>query len=607
MRIVKIGLGLNGCFLISFCLVLLLVSCGTSRKTSVSVKDKTIAGWKDPLSFEQRRKFDYYFLEAVRLKEKGELDAAFDMYSHCLDIYPQSAAVQYEMAQFYMYFNQPQKGEELLQKAVVLEPDNYWYKQTLASHYRKRGENEKAVDVIEDIVDRFPSRLEPLMELVDLYDRLKDYKKVIHTLDRLEKIDGKSEQISMEKFRIYLQTKDLERAFAEIENLVQEYPYEMRYLNILGDVYLENGRIEEAYSIFKKVLKDEPGYAPAMLSLVSYYEKTGQDSLYRSQLDSVLLNRNVESGMKVNIMRQLIARSERGDKDSTKIVGLFDDILEQDQPNADVAMLAAHYLLSKKMDEKATSVLHQIIEIDPENKPAHLQLLSFAISKNDLDEVVRICSPAVEYMPEALEFYYYMGLAHYQEERSDEALKVLEKGVRQVNEQSDKALVSDFYAIMGDIFHEKKMDAEAYAAYDSALVYKDDNIGVLNNYAYYLSVERKNLDKAEEMSFRTVKAEPKNDTYLDTYAWILFEKGKYAEARIYIDQAIQHGGTESSVVVEHCGDIYFHCGETEKAVEYWKQAEEAAKKQADDKNYARSEQELKLLKKKIANKKYYSK
>lgn len=607
MGIVKIGLGLNGCFLISFCLVLLLVSCGTSRKTSVSVKDKTIAGWKDPLSFEQRRKFDYYFLEAVRLKEKGELDAAFDMYSHCLDIYPQSAAVQYEMAQFYMYFNQPQKGEELLQKAVVLEPDNYWYKQTLASHYRKRGENEKAVDVIEDIVDRFPSRLEPLMELVDLYDRLKDYKKVIHTLDRLEKIDGKSEQISMEKFRIYLQTKDLERAFAEIENLVQEYPYEMRYLNILGDVYLENGRIEEAYSIFKKVLKDEPGYAPAMLSLVSYYEKTGQDSLYRSQLDSVLLNRNVESGMKVNIMRQLIARSERGDKDSTKIVGLFDDILEQDQPNADVAMLAAQYLLSKKMDEKATSVLHQIIEIDPENKPAHLQLLSFAISKNDLDEVVRICSPAVEYMPEALEFYYYMGLAHYQKERSDEALKVLEKGVRQVNEQSDKALVSDFYAIMGDIFHEKKMDAEAYAAYDSALVYKDDNIGVLNNYAYYLSVERKNLDKAEEMSFRTVKAEPKNDTYLDTYAWILFEKGKYAEARIYIDQAIQHGGTESSVVVEHCGDIYFHCGETEKAVEYWKQAEEAAKKQADDKNYARSEQELKLLKKKIANKKYYSK
>lgn len=607
MRIIKFELGLKGCFLISCCMVLLLVSCGTSRKASVSAKDKTIVGLEDPLSFEQRRKFDYYFLEALRLKEKGELDAAFDMYSHCLEIDSQSAAVQYELAQFYMFLGQTQKGESLLHKAVSLEPDNYWYKQTLASHYRKRGENKQAVGVIEDIVDRFPSRLEPLMELVDLYARLEDYKKVIHTLDRLEILDGKSEQISMEKFRMYLQVGDMERAFTEIESLVAEYPYEMRYLNILGDAYLENGRSEEAYPIFRKVLNEEPGYAPAMLSLASYYEKTGQDSLYRVQLDSVLLNRSVENEMKVNIMRQLIVRSERGDKDSTKIVGLFDAILEQEQPNADVAMLAAQYLLSKKMDDKATSVLHKIVEIDPENKPAHLQLLSFAISKNDLDEVVRICTPAIEYMPEALEFYYYKGLAHYQKDQNDEALKVFEKGVRQVNEESDKTLVSDFYAIMGDIFHSKKMDAEAYAAYDSALVYKEDNIGVLNNYAYYLSVERKNLDKAEEMSYRTVKAEPKNDTYLDTYAWILFEKGKYAEARIYIDQALQHGGTESSVVVEHCGDIYFHCGETEKAVEYWKQAEEVSKKEVDDKNYARSEQELKLLRKKISNKKFYSK
>lgn len=607
MRIIKFELGLKGCFLISCCMVLLLVSCGTSRKASVSAKDKTIVGLEDPLSFEQRRKFDYYFLEALRLKEKGELDAAFDMYSHCLEIDSQSAAVQYELAQFYMFLGQTQKGESLLHKAVSLEPDNYWYKQTLASHYRKRGENKQAVGVIEDIVDRFPSRLEPLMELVDLYARLEDYKKVIHTLDRLEKLDGKSEQISMEKFRMYLQVGDMERAFTEIESLVAEYPYEMRYLNILGDAYLENGRSEEAYPIFRKVLNEEPGYAPAMLSLASYYEKTGQDSLYRVQLDSVLLNRSVENEMKVNIMRQLIVRSERGDKDSTKIVGLFDAILEQEQPNADVAMLAAQYLLSKKMDDKATSVLHKIVEIDPENKPAHLQLLSFAISKNDLDEVVRICTPAIEYMPEALEFYYYKGLAHYQKDQNDEALKVFEKGVRQVNEESDKTLVSDFYAIMGDIFHSKKMDAEAYAAYDSALVYKEDNIGVLNNYAYYLSVERKNLDKAEEMSYRTVKAEPKNDTYLDTYAWILFEKGKYAEARIYIDQALQHGGTESSVVVEHCGDIYFHCGETGKAVEYWKQAEEVSKKEVDDKNYARSEQELKLLRKKISNKKFYSK
>lgn len=584
-----------------------LSSCGSSRKSTISSKNSASLEWQDPLSSEERRQFDHFFLEAVRLKEKDKMDAAFEMYNHCLSIDSQSAVTLYELGKLYMYLGQPEKGEEYLRKATQTQPGNYWYKETLASYYQRRGEEAKAIGVIESMVDQFPSRLEPLMALVDLYNRTKDYQKVIHTLDRLERLDGKSEQISMEKFRMYLAMDNNEKAFSEIESLVQEYPYEMRYLTVLGDVYMENGREEEAYSTYQKVLAQEPEYTPAMLSMASYYEKMGEDSLYRTQLDALLLNQKVETPTKLNIMRQLIMRSERGDRDSTKIVSLFDSMLAQEQENADVAMLAAQYLLSKRMDDQAKPVLWKVLENDPENKPARLQLLSFAISKEDLDEVIRICSPAVEYMPEALEFYYYWGLAHYQKGQHDEALEVFKKGVRQVGENSDKNMVSDFYSIMGDLYHTKKMNVEAYAAYDSALVYKPDNIGALNNYAYYLSVEKKDLDKAEEMSYKTVKAEPTNNTYLDTYAWILFEKGKYAEARIYIDQALQNGGDKSSVVVEHCGDIYWMTDEPEKALEYWKQAEKLAAEPVENESEKRDEKELALLKKKIANKKYYTK
>ena len=599
----------NNIFIWGVCLacISILFSCGSAKKTSISSKNLAETVSKDLLSPEERRKFDYFFLEAVRLKEKGEADAAFEMYRHCLSIDPQSAVTLYELGKFYLYLGQPEKGEDFLRKAMAAEPGNYWYKETLAGYYQGKGEHLKSIEVLEEMAAQFPSRLEPLMALVDLYGRIKDSPKVIHSLDRLEKLDGKSEQISMEKFRMYLAMDDNEKAFSEIESLVKEYPYEMRYLTILGDVYMENGKEDEAFKTYQEVLAQEPGYAPAMLSLASYYEKTGQDSLYRVQLDGLLLNQKVESRTKVNIMRQLIMRSERSDRDSTRIVGLFDSMLAQEQENADVAMLAAQYLLSKRMDEKAKPVLWKVLELDPENKPARLQLLSFAISKEDLDEVIRICSPAVEYMPEALEFYYYWGIAHYQKEQHDEALEVFKKGVRQVTPDSEKNMVSDFYSIMGDLYHIKKMNVEAYAAYDSALVYKPDNIGALNNYAYYLSVERKNLDKAEEMSYKTVKAEPTNNTYLDTYAWILFEKGKYVEARIYIDQAMQNGGDKSSVVVEHCGDIYYKNGEAEKALEYWKQAEKLAAEPTENESEKRDEKELALLKKKIANKKYYTK
>lgn len=580
----------------------LFFSCGTLNQKKQRA-DKAVSELKAPLTYEQRRKFDYYFLEAVRMKQKGEYDAAFKLYEHCLDIYPQSAAVLYEISQFYMFLGLEAKGEEALKQASRSDEGNFWYKQTLASYYQSKQNWLKAISVYEDMAHIFPSRLEPLLSLADLYGRTKSYDNLVATLDRIEELDGKSEQLSMEKFRAYLQLDNMEKAFSEIQSLVDEYPYDMRYRTVLGDVYLSNDRNDEALKVYQDILKEEPDYAPAMVSLASYYQKTGQDSLYAVQLDSILVNENVDTKLKLDFMRQQILRSEQTDRDSTKIIRLFETILTKKQPNADVPMLYAQYLITKKMEKESVPVLNKVLELDPENKPARLQLLSYAINKNDLDEVIRVATPAIVYNPEAMEFYYYLGLAHYQKDETDKALDVFNKGVQQINDKSDKNIASDFYSILGDLYHTKEMKAEAYAAYDSSLVYNPNNINTLNNYAYYLSVERTNLDKAEEMSFITVKAEPENATYLDTYAWILFEKGRYTEARIYIEQAMKNGGDSSQVIVEHCGDIYFKLGDKDKALEYWKKAD-AMGSTPEDGSTPRSEEELKRLKRKIELEKY---
>ena len=572
-------------------------------KNKSSVKDNASLELKDPLTYEQRRKFDYYFLEAVRMKQKGEYDAAFQLYSHCLDIYPGSAAVLYEISQFYMFLGQEAKGEEALKQAVRSDDTNFWYKQTLASYYQSKQNWLKAISVYEDMAQIFPSRLEPLLSLADLYSRTKSYESLVTTLDRIEELDGKSEQISMEKFRAYLQLDNMDKAFSEIKSLVDEYPYDMRYRTVLGDVYLSNGRNDEALKVYQDILKEEPDYAPAMVSLASYYQKTGQDSLYDMQIDSILVNENVDTKLKLDFMRQLIMKSEQTDRDSTKIIRLFETILTRKQPNADVPMLYAQYLITKKMEKESVPVLNKVLSLDPENKPARLQLLGYAIRDNNLDEVIRVATPATVYNPDAMEFYYYLGLAHYQKDETDKALEVFNKGVQQINEKSDKNIASDFYSILGDLYHSREMKAEAYAAYDSSLVYNPNNINTLNNYAYYLSVERTNLDKAEEMSFITVKAEPENSTYLDTYAWILFEKGRYTEARIYIEQAMENGGDSSQVIVEHCGDIYYKLGEKDKALELWKKALNL-EASPDDGSTPRPEKEIKRLKQKVALRRY---
>ena len=125
---------------------------------------------------------------------------------------------------------------------------------------------------------------------------------------------------------------------------------------------------------------------------------------------------------------------------------------------------------------------------------------------------------------------------------------------------------------MGDILHDKGFAKEAYAAYDSCLQWKDDNLPCLNNYAYYLSEENKRLDDAAQMSYRTVQAEPDNTTYLDTYAWILFRQKKYSEAMQYIDMAIENDKDKSAVIIEHAGDIHAVNGDIEGALKYWREA-----------------------------------
>lgn len=592
--------------LIGICIgvALILVSCGTTARQAKQESAGVESAFKTvKLSPEMSRKYDYFFLEALKMKQKGEYDAAFELYNHCLDINPQGAAALYELSQFYMFLKFPQLGERMQKEAVRADQSNFWYKQTLAAYYQSKNMLPEAISVYEDMTEQFPTKLEPLLALSDLYGRVQNYEQVIHTLNRLEELDGKSEPLSLQKFQVYLTMNKEEEAFSEMENLSKEYPYDMRYRTALGDLYLNNNKTDRAYAIYQEVLKLEPSYAPAMMSLANYYQKVGQDSLYHEQLDRLLLNDQVESKTKLDIFRQLIMQSEQTDRDSLKILSLFKEVLQRPQPNADVPMLCAQYLITKNMDKDAKPVLWQVLDIDPENTPARLQLLSYAIRENNLDEVIKIALPAMEFTPEVLEFYYYAGLAYYQQEKTDEALNVFSKGVRQINEKSDKDIASDFYAIMGDLYHMKDMNEQAYAAYDSSLVYKPDNIGTLNNYAYFLSVDKKHLDKAEEMSYKAVKAEPKNETYLDTYAWILFQKGKYTEARIYIDEAMKNGGEKSSVVIEHCGDIYYMLGEKQKALEYWKKAESVKEDPADG-STPRTEEELKRLKQKIKLKKY---
>ncbi len=589
-----------------FCLICgilpLLFGCRSAKQTTYRTSPLQFKSIDAPtLEESQARKFQYFFLEAQKCKSRDDHASAYELLQHCLNINPHSAEALSEAAVYAMRLGRTEQGVEMLKKAVRYDEDNYTYKSNLAGFYLKRQEPLKTIAVAQEMAEQFPNRLEPLLILAHLYTERNEYEQAIQALDRIEVLDGKSERLTKRKVAIYLDGGQAEKAYEEMKSLIAEYPDELSYRNELGEMYLMGDKNEEALQIFQAILKDNPDYEPTLVSMSGYYRQTGKEDLYQEYMNRLLFSPSASTTTKLQMMSDVMRQSEASGGDSTQVLAVIKKALAVPQQDANLAMLCAHYLTTKGMRTEAEPVLHKILDIDPANKPARLQLLSYALGDNDQDKIISIVTPALDYHPGAMEFYYYLGMSYFMKEDTNKAIEVFSKGVNNITAETDKKMASDLYALLGDLYHQENKMTEAFAAYDSSLVYNPDNINTLNNYAYFLSLERKQLDRAEEMSHRTVKAEPQNATYLDTYAYILFVKEKYTEARIYIEQALQYDKAPGQEVVEHAGDIFYMLGEKDKAIDYWQRA---LKIEDPNRVPPRPAKEVERLKRKIQQKRY---
>ena len=547
-----------------------------------------------------QNKYDAFFLDAICQREKGNEDAAFDLLRHCVELDSTRSEAYFYLAPYYRAMKDRVQQMYCIRKAAELEPQNTTYLETLGETYIAQRQYAEAAEVLEQLYDANHDRTDALGMLIQLYEQIEDYDKAIQSLNKLEIAEGKSERLSYAKSQLYTQKGDKQAAIREMKQLQEQYPNDLNYQCLYASTLVMNGQQKQAVRIFEDVLKQEPDNRNALMGLMAYYYDQ-KDSVKTEEFrERILLNKNTTLQDKATLMRQVISENEQQDGDSTRVLQLFHRMLDMPQAEADMAIFCATYMNLKKMPNDSISpVLERALQIEPDNAAARLQLVSYAWQAEDKDRVIALCKEARQYNPDEMAFYYYQGIAYYQKDSLDNALNAFQNGISVITEESDPDIVSDFYAVMGDILHQKGKEQEAYAAYDSCLVWKDDNIGCLNNYAYYLSERGAQLDKAEQMSYRTIKAEPKNATYLDTYAWILFMQKRYSEAKIYIDQTLQCDSDSSAVLLEHAGDIYYHVGEREKAVSLWQQALAKASEKSEIKDNRRD-----VLIRKIKLKKY---
>lgn len=573
-----------------FIFIFLLSSCGVSKKIQSPdmLKEET-----DYLSANDRRKFDYFYLEGTRLAQKGEIDAAFDMLRQAAAVDTMSASVKYALASYYLQLNKPQIAYDMIKDAARIDKDNYWYGMMLANLAQNLGDNEQAEKAYQALIANNPQKPELNYMLAETYAQKGEYQKAIDSYEKMEQSMGIMEPITLQKVKLYKALKNDEKAYAEVEKLIKAYPQEIGYLILLGDIYLNDNKDDKALEMYDRAEKMEPDNGYLLVSKANYYNRKGDKEKYLDEIRKALSNKKIDVETKVKILTDYLSDLLQKKENLDQAYQLFSELVDMHPQEESIYSLYAEFLLSQKKYKEAGEQLQVAVDLAPNNKQYWLQLMGVNMQLGELDEVITVGEKALTYIPDAAEIYMYMGSGYAMQKDYDKAIDILKRGISHLDENNN-ALVSDYYGQLGDSYYLSGDKDKAFEAFENALLHNPKNTGVLNNYSYFLALDKRDLSKAERMSGDVIKIEPDNPTFLDTYAWVFFQQGNYTLAKIYLQNALNKGGDRSADLLEHYGDVLFMLGEVDEALQYWEKAKDAGS-------------ESEVLPRKIKDKKYYEK
>ena len=328
-------------------------------------------------------RYDYFFLEAMTEREKGNATAAFEMLRHCLEINPDASEAYYYLAHYYLGMKQADKALEAFRKASELEPDNVNYLETLAQMYLQSQDLKSATETFEKLSKAEPEREDVLGMLVQLYSEdEKLYSKAIAILNRLEELDGMNERISYSKADLYFKMNNGKAAVAEMKKLADQYPYDLNYRNAYADMLLANDQDKKAFDIYREILKEEPGNSKVLMSLRTYFQAKGNTAAADSTTIKILTASNANTDEKIYILRQEVMENENNGGDSTKVLQLFERTIAAKDSDPSIGLLMASYMELKQMpQEEINKVLEGVLAKAPDNAAARLQLIAAAWQK----------------------------------------------------------------------------------------------------------------------------------------------------------------------------------------------------------------------------------
>ncbi|MBX2972288.1 MAG: tetratricopeptide repeat protein [Flavobacteriales bacterium] len=561
-------------------LVLVLTACGGAKPTAGKG-----AGAIDPesgapinASGDKRAQITRIFMEATQARLGGQIPKAASLYQQCLKLDPANDAAHFELAKLYHQGQNFPAAVDHAKRAVAADKENIWYRFLLADLYAQNRQTNEAAAVYREVLAKWPDRYEVYFDLANMLAYGGKVDEAIKVYNEQEQRFGLSEELIMQEFGMLSQTGRMAEAQALVERAIKVYPNQPQYMGLLAELYDQQGQHDKALEQYKRTLELDPDNSMLRIALAEHYYTAGKMEEAYDELGLAFLDPDLDIDAKMQVLIGFFEMTEReGEKpedrpDLIRRSYTLIEALEKAHPESGKPhTIHGDFLMRDGKLAEARDQFREALRTEKERFPIHMQLLQLDLQLRDYNALHKDAEEAISIFPTVPEPYLYNGIALSQLGKHDEAVETLITGRDVVVD--NPPLLAQFWSSLGDAYHEAARHTDSDKAYDKALAMEPNNSGTLNNYAYYLSVRNTQLEKAERMSKRSLEITPGSATYMDTYAWVLFRLGRYADARTWIEKAIAAGEADG-VVVEHYGDILYELGDKSGAMAQWRKAKD---------------------------------
>ena len=546
--------------------------------TVLPFADKLMASDRKAISEDDRGKAEYIFLEAEKQRNMGRDDAFHHLlqYAHSLD--PENSAIAYYLGYSRLMKSNLSVSDSLfssslrmMRKHVDAHPEDKYEAMLYANGNMIANQVQEGLRVLKIQAERNPHNVEVQLSIADAYARLEDYRNAIAAYDSVQQWQGQSVQLSARKVRAYQALNDTVGAIGEMRSLLATAPRNVDYNLAMGNMMLMFGERDSALTYYDKAQQYEPENGATYLAKAQFYNAIGDSVNYDQQTYQALVSKDLDVASKVEVLADYARHLLVAKDSSARTENLFKVLIEQHPNEPQIRMLFSDYLAAKDDMKGAAEQMDYAVNLDPTDAQAWNRLLVLNIISENYEAAIAAGDRAIELNPNDIELYGYIAPAYYNIKQYDKAIEVYKKALAAVD-STDTEHRSMFLGGMGDAKFSMGDTIGAFALYDQAIEIDPNNVSILNNYAYFLTLCNRNLDKAERMSAKTVQAEPQNATFLDTYAWVFYKRKEYTMAQLYIEMAIKNERRPSSDIYDHYGDILLAVGNKQEALKQWKKA-----------------------------------